>query len=270
MDRVVRGVSRVAIGLGVGAYLLNTSMYTIYPGHRAIIFDRFKGLTPDVIGEGTHFRIPWVQTPKIFDVRLKPRIISTTTGTKDLQDVSISLRVLSHPMEEKLMEIFRTYDLDYDERVLPSIGNEILKSVVAQYDAAQLITIRETVSNQVRETLIKRASDFGIILEDVAITHLAFGNEFTKAIESKQVMFQEAERSKYVVQKSEQLRKAAIIKAEGDTEYAKLMMEATKGGPSFVELRQIEAAKEIVTKLAQAENITYLPNEASVLLGLGK
>jgi prohibitin 1 len=35
--------------------------------------------------------------------------------------------------------------MDYDERVLPSIGNEVLKSIVAQFDAAELITQREVV-----------------------------------------------------------------------------------------------------------------------------
>ena len=38
--------------------------------------------------------------------------------------------------------------LDYDERVLPSIGNEVLKSIVAQFDAAELITQREIVPDQ--------------------------------------------------------------------------------------------------------------------------
>ena len=32
---------------------------------------------------------------------------------------------------------------DYAERVIPSIGNEILKSIVAQFDAEELITQRE-------------------------------------------------------------------------------------------------------------------------------
>lgn len=36
-------------------------------------------------------------------------------------------------------------DDSYDERVLPSIGNEVLKATVAQFDASELITNREIV-----------------------------------------------------------------------------------------------------------------------------
>ena len=96
-------------------------------------------------GEGTHFRIPWLQMPHIFDVRIRPRNISSNTGTKDLQVVTINLRVLSRPEEEHLPDIFSQLGVDYDERVLPSIGNEVLKAVVAQYNAESLITKRELV-----------------------------------------------------------------------------------------------------------------------------
>lgn len=36
------------------------------------------------------------------------------------------------------------------------------------------------MSRAVRESLMVRAADFGIVLEDIAITHLSFGTEFTK------------------------------------------------------------------------------------------
>lgn len=53
-------------------------------GHRAVIFDRFQGVKPDVVGEGTHFLIPWVQRPIIFDIRTKPRNVPVTTGSKGI------------------------------------------------------------------------------------------------------------------------------------------------------------------------------------------
>lgn len=60
--------------------------------------------------------------------------------------VSITLRVLSRPDVTHLSKIYQNLGMDYDERVLPSIGNEVLKSIVAQFDAAELITQREVVS----------------------------------------------------------------------------------------------------------------------------
>ena len=62
-------------------------------------------------------------------------MIHSSTGTRDMQTVDLSLRILYRPIEEKIPEILNNLGIDYDERVLPSIGNEVLKSVVAQYNA---------------------------------------------------------------------------------------------------------------------------------------
>src|SRR5882762_9210111 len=134
--------------------------------------------------------------------------------------VTITLRVLSRPDVKHLSKIYQTLGLDYDERVLPSIGNEVLKSIVAQFDAAELITQREAVSNRIRSDLLKRAQEFNIALEDVSITHMTFGKEFTRAVEQKQIAQQDAERARFIVEKAEQERQANVIRAEGEAEYA--------------------------------------------------
>merc|ERR1712087_279964 len=260
------GIARAAIGIGAGVSLFQASIYNVDGGSRAVMFDRLRCVQNTVSGEGTHFRIPWLQTPHTLDVRIRPRNISSNTGTKDLQVVTINLRVLSRPVEEYLPTIFSSLGLDYDERVLPSIGNEVLKAVVAQYNAEQLITQRENVSKQVRDELTKRASEFHISLEDVAITDLKFGKEFTAAIESKQVAQQESERARLLVLKAEQEKKAAIIKAEGESEAAKLVSQSLEQSPALVELRRIEAAKDIADTLSRSRNVTYLPSSGQNLL----
>jgi prohibitin 1 len=45
--------------------------------------------------------------------------------------VDLTLRLLFRPKEEKIPEILNNIGIDYDDKVIPSIGNEVLKSVVA-------------------------------------------------------------------------------------------------------------------------------------------
>jgi prohibitin 1 len=75
--------------------------------------------------------------------------------------------------------------MDYDGRVLPSVGNEVLKSVIARYSATQLINERDQVSAKVRDLLRERLSDFNIEIGELAISELKFGTEFSKAVEDK-------------------------------------------------------------------------------------
>ncbi|XP_074648848.1 prohibitin 1-like [Tubulanus polymorphus] len=269
MAAIFNTVGKLGLGLAVVGGVVQSALYNVDGGHRAVIFDRFRGVQPNVIGEGTHFLVPWVQRPIIFDCRSRPRNIPVVTGSKDLQNVSITLRILFRPKIDQLPKIYMNLGEDYDERVLPSITNEVLKAIIAQYDASELITQREHVSQKTREVLCDRGASFGLIMDDISLTHLAFGREFTAAVEMKQVAQQEAERARYNVEKAEQQKRAAIIAAEGDSKAAELLAKALgDSGDGLVELRKIEASEDIAYQLSRARGVVYLPTGQSTLLNL--
>merc|ERR1719446_620638 len=227
------------------------------------------GVENKVRGEGTHFKIPWVMQPKWYSIRLRPKLIQTTTGTKDLQTVTIHVRMLFKPEIDGLPEIHNNIGADYDERVLPSIANEVMKATIAQYNAEQLLTLREQVSREIREAIVTRAKSFHILMDDVSITHLTYGKEFARAIEEKQVAEQDAERQKFIVQRSEQERQATVIRSEGEAEAAQMISEALKEhGMGLIEVRRIDAAKDIADSLSKSPNVMYLPQGQSMLLNM--
>lgn len=262
-------LGQLGIGIALTGSVVNSALYNVDGGHRAVIFDRFAGIKNTVMGEGTHFFIPWVQKPIIFDIRSRPRNVPVITGSKDLQNVNITLRILFRPVPDSLPKIYTILGVDYDERVLPSITTEVLKAVVAQFDAGELITQREVVSQKVSDDLTERASQFGLILDDISITHLTFGKEFTQAVELKQVAQQDAEKARFLVEKAEQQKKAAIISAEGDAQAASLLAKSlAEAGDGLVELRKIEAAEDIAHSLSKSRQVAYLPSGLNVLLNL--
>lgn len=103
----LRGIYSLAVPAAIGASLISQSIYDVRGGSRAVIFDRLSGVKEGVINEGTHFLVPWLQKSIIFDVRTKPRNIATTTGSKDLQMVSLTLRVLHRPEVQALPKIYQ-------------------------------------------------------------------------------------------------------------------------------------------------------------------
>ena len=233
------GLIGAVAGVSAVGYVGYNSVFTVEGGQRAVLWSRVQGVKPAVYGEGMHPRIPLIEYPVHFDVRTRPRNVQSLTGSKDLQMVNVTLRVLFYPNKQELPWIYTMFGHDYDDRVLPSIVNEVTKAVVARYNASELLTKREAVSNEIRYALDQTRRGFpGLSSTTSPTPHLSFSNEYTAAVEAKQVAQQEAERARYVVEKAIQEKKSIIVKAEGEAESA----TGRQGHPGQPRLR--EAAQD--------------------------
>jgi len=266
MKNYIDRIFNKMIGLGgvfLSAGLVATQFtFVVDGGERAIMFDAlFNGVRDKVLGEGVHLRVPKIYEPIVFSIRYKPLEIVTTTPARDLQIVDISVRILEKPIEENLKKLYLDQRQDYAKKVLTNITHETIKAVVARYNPDELITQRQNISMEIRQSLVTRAKEFNIQVRDVAIIHIEFSKEYRQAIENKQVSHQMAERAKYIVQKSEQEKKITVIKAEAESESAKLFNEAIeKYGNAFLELKKLNTACEIVENVSNSPNIVFLPS----------
>ncbi len=152
-EKILHRMMVLGLGFLGTTGLVNKTLFCVFPGERAIVFDRMTGVKNKVYGEGLHFRIPLIQSIIKYEIRTRPFVYHTLTQTKDLQRIDISLRVLYSPEVGELPRIYNDIGENYAERVFPSIGNEIMKSVVALKTAEELTTQREKVSAELRETL---------------------------------------------------------------------------------------------------------------------
>jgi prohibitin 2 len=68
-----------------------------------------------------------------------------------------------------------------------------------------------------------------------------------------------------LVQKALQDKNSAIIKAEGEARAAELLGPVLSKSPAYVQIRRIEAARDIAHYLAQSRNKAYLDAETLLL-----
>ena len=93
------GISTI---LGTAYTLKNSAIYKVDVGCQAFKFNKISGVRPSIVKEGWHLKWPWLEKAVIYNIQSTPTKISSTTGSQDLQEVKLTLRVLYKPDSDNL------------------------------------------------------------------------------------------------------------------------------------------------------------------------
>ena len=217
------------------AIILAFSMIKTVPTGYTGILTTFGKVEPNTVSAGVHVIAPWQKIVKL-DNRTQKVSVETDTFSKDIQQVKVSLAVNFCIDQATAQELYKTVGVNYYESVVLPRILENVKAVVAEYSAENLVAKRGELSDEILTRPTDDAAAYGINIISISVEDIDFTDEFTDAVERKQVATQnklaaETEQAQKTMEEQAAADRAVIsakAKAEQDVIAANAELEVTK------------------------------------------
>lgn len=195
-------------------------------GERGVVLN-FGQVQEQVLDEGLHFIIPIVNTVEKLSVRVQKHQIPAEAASKDLQDVYTDVALNWHVVPEKTNTVFQQVGNEGQivQRIINPAIEEVLKAVMAQYTAEQIITRRGEVKANIDEQLTSRLANYNVAVDDISLVNIHFSQRFSEAVEAKQIAEQDAKRAEFIALKATKEAEAEVNRATGQAEAQRLLRE---------------------------------------------
>ena len=148
---------------------------------------RFGKIIDSNLKEGFNLKIPYVEDIVKVNIKVQKVELETSSASRDLQDIDTRIAVNYRVEADKASSLYKTVGNSYEKTVLEPVIEESVKSVISKYTAEETITKRPEVSRECLEVLSEKVEKYGIIIDNFNIINLSFSDEYSKAIEEKQV-----------------------------------------------------------------------------------
>lgn len=229
---------------GIAALFIAANSFTIVPAGNTGVVLTLGEVSANPLSEGFHLKAPFIQ--QVEDMSNKIQVYETPASavSKDLQTVSSSIAVNYRLVSDKSPDMYKNVGVDYQTILITPVVQECMKSATAKYNAEQLITEREAVSNEVKTALDSKLNSYGIFIEKFNIVNFDFSKEFNEAIEAKQVAEQnliktktEQEQAKVIANTDAEKKviaanadaEAILARAQAQADANKLLEESLSG-----------------------------------------
>lgn len=214
------------LALLLGLVILASFFVIVHAGERGVLM-QFGQVQSQVLDEGIHPIIPLINTVQKVSVRVQKQEISTEASSKDLQDVFTDVALNWHIVPNQANLLFQQVgnsDAAIERIINPAI-EEVLKAVIAQYAAEEVITRRHDVKAEIDELLKERLTAYHLAVDDVSLVQTNFSRQFSDAVEAKQIAEQEAKRAGFLAVRAAKEAEAKVNLAKGDAEAQRLIDE---------------------------------------------
>jgi membrane protease subunit HflC len=252
---------------GIALLALLGSVYVVDEGYSALVLNLGKVVRTD-IGPGLHFKVPLVESARVFDRRLQ--VVSAEPErfiTSDKLDVSVDFFALGRI--EDLRAFYRATggDENLAQQRLAPIIRDSLKNEINSRTLQQVVSgDREAVVAKQIRTINTGAATLGVRIVDIRIKRVDLPSDSNvinsvydrmrsqrqqaasqlraEGVERAQTIRAEAERDRAVIL-AEAERDAQKLRGEGDAEAARIYGEAASRDPGFYAFqRSLEAYRK--------------------------
>lgn len=234
-------VKKVVVSLIVGLVSLISlfgSWTIVNPGQRGIVIR--LGSVSRVLEDGLHFKLPLLETVKKVDVKIQKSEVDAAAASKDLQNVTARI-VVNYQLDGKNAgTLFQRVGLDFDAKLIAPALQEAVKSATAKYTAEELITKRELVKSDIKQSIVGRMAENFITITEVNIVNFDFSGSFNRAIEAKVTAEQDALAAKNKLEQVKYEAEQRVVQSKAEAEAIRIQAEALKENKGLVELEAVK------------------------------
>jgi regulator of protease activity HflC (stomatin/prohibitin superfamily) len=224
--------------IAIIAILLNPFVI-VHAGERGVLM-QFGKVESTILEEGLHPVIPLINNVKKLSVRIQKQEISAEASSKDLQEIFADVALNWHIVPEEVNKVFQVLGNEtevIDKIICPAV-EEVLKAVIAEYTAEEIITKRDEVKNEVDDFLKARLENYHIKVDEISLVHVHFSKQFSDAVEAKQIAEQEAKKAGFASLRAVKEAEAMVNLAKGEAEANRLIKDSLT--PEIIEKEMIQ------------------------------
>lgn len=261
------------VGVIAAIVLIGASCVAIVPtGHTGVVteFGKVQNYTLDA---GFHIKAPWHSVINM-DNRVQKESTELSCFSSDIQEVAMIYTINYQIRQADAMTLYATIGRDYYNTVIVPCITESVKAVTAKYSAENLIGNRTELAQVIEDDLAKKLDEYNIILVSTSIEDMDFTDEFTSAVEAKQVAQQNKLKSETEADQrrieAQAAADAQVIAAQGEADALRIQAEAEADANTMINKSLSDNILQkmyydnwngILPSVVGSESIVVMPNQ---------